>query len=65
MTKQQTLIDWAHLSLHQRVMYIEEQFGVKIHHSTLVNLYKKHKISYIKPQYAYCRKMEQKKEIGE
>jgi transposase len=60
-----TLIEWAHLSLHARVIMIEKQFGVKISYQTLADLYKKHKIGFISPQYAYCRKYANKAEIAE
>jgi transposase len=65
LTNQKTLIEWAHLSLQHRVMLIEKKFGIKISIQTLSTLYKKHKIGYIKPQYAYCRKMQKKNEIAE
>ena len=38
---------------------------MKISNHTLGDLYKRHKVTYIKPQYAYCRKMANKAEIGE
>ncbi len=49
MTNQKTLIEWAHLSLQHRVMFIEKKFAIKISIQTLSTLYKKHKIGYIKP----------------
>lgn len=58
LTKQKTLIEWAHLSLHQRALKIYQLFGVKVTYQTVANFYKKHKITYKKPQYVYCRKQE-------
>ena len=65
LTKQQTLIAWAQYSLRQRVILIEQQLGVKISYNTLAEFYKKQKVRYVKPQYAYCRKMLRRKEIGD
>jgi hypothetical protein len=65
LTNHKTVIEWAHLSLQHRVLLIEKKFGIKIRGQTLANLYKKHKVGYIKPQYAYCRKMQKKNEIAE
>jgi transposase len=65
LTKPKTLVEWAHLSLHQRVILIEQKFGVKISITTLATVYKKNKVSYIKPQYVYCRKLQKKDEIAE
>ena len=58
MVNPKTLSDWAPYSLQQRALLIEQKFGVKVHLSTLADVYKKHKVSYCQPQYAYCRKME-------
>ena len=43
---------------------IEQKFGVKISNHTLGDLYKRHKVTFKKPSYAYCRKMAQKAEIS-
>ena len=46
-------------------MIIEHKFGIKVSYGAVAWVYKKHKVSYRKPEYAYCRKMEKKKEIEE
>jgi transposase len=38
-------------------MILEEEMGVKISYNALKSFYKRHKVRYVKPQYAYCRKM--------
>ena len=65
LTKQQTLIAWAPYSLRQRVILILEQLGIKISYQTLSDLYKRLKVRYVKPQYAYCRKMLRQQEISD
>jgi transposase len=64
LTKIKTLTEWAHLSLEQRVILIEQKFGVKISFQTLSTFYKKHKVTYIKPQYTYNRKEAIKDELA-
>lgn len=63
LTKPQTLSEWAHLSLHQRLLLIEQKFNVRVTIQTLAVFYKERKITYIKPKYAYCRKLEQQVEL--
>jgi transposase len=39
--------------------------GLKISYQTLSEFYKRLKVRYVKPQYAYCRKMLRQQEIGD
>ena len=47
------------------MILIEQQLGVKISYNTLAEFYKRHKVRYVKPQYAYSRKMLRRQEIGD
>lgn len=58
------LKEWRHLSLDQRCMKFEQMFGFRISNFTLRLYYKKNKINYIKPQYAYLRKLTMKEELN-
>ena len=64
MVNPKTLSEWAPYSLKQRALLIEQKYGVKVSHESVANVYKKHKVTYCQPQYAYCRKMEKEKEIA-
>ena len=64
MVNPKILSDWAPYSLNQRAILIEQKFGFKISYNAVAEVYKKHKVSYCQPQYAYCRKMEKEKEIA-
>jgi len=57
------LKEWAHLSLAQRSMKLEQMFGVKVCGELLAHYYKRNGINYIKPQYAYLRKQAQREEL--
>ena len=54
----------AHLSLIGRAEVIRLRFNLhKYSHTAVINLYRRHKISYRKPQYSYSRKEAQHKEL--
>jgi transposase len=56
-TSPHTLQEMAHLGLHARAHLIKERYELKsFSHSSVVRLFKKHGITYRKPQYSYSRK---------
>ena len=59
----QSLKDWAPFSLFNRTLKIEQQFGVKLHYTTLSTFYRRNKITCRKPQYQYGRKETLQQEI--
>ena len=58
------LQEWCHLSLVQRTLKFEQLFGFKVSVRTISHYYKLHGINYIKPQYAYFRKLAKREEVN-
>jgi len=55
----------APYSLRSRVLLVQQKFGVKISRWLLHDLYWRHGIRFLKPQYSYNRKLAQKSDINE